>query len=335
MLVGPYTPSPTGQCRPGPGQEFSGFAGSHPQEENGGISYPDSSPTGLFDFSSLKNKLQPLSGYSVAAGAGQESEGLGGWLDRLMSQLRSLLQDYLPSQGENPMGLGQMPAAAGGNFQNLTPMVEPLTGTMPQGNVEVSKLEPVTHTAPVGGGPSAGSGPYTFNITNSQEQPITLGMFDKNEQLTGEITLQPGQTGQMRYQSDFTGLIKQANADGGYQPDASRLEFYNGFINTSYIDGRNAAIHATDHNGFEIGDKESILDKAPTHLVSRDSGGNGTITGWYDGSTSEMTQAGEFLTNELGTGMSYIHPNDDQLGEGHNPMRMSHSMTLDVVFGKP
>ncbi|VTP67109.1 Uncharacterised protein [Serratia rubidaea] len=49
----------------------------------------------------------------------------------------------------------------------------------------------------------------------------------------------------MRYQNDFTGLLKQADADGNYRDDASRLEFYNGFVNTSDIDGRNAAIHAT------------------------------------------------------------------------------------------
>ncbi|MCF7531004.1 hypothetical protein [Pseudomonas petrae] len=186
----------------------------------------------------------------------------------------------------------------------------------------------------VGDAATAGSGPYSLNITNTQDHAIKIGQFDKNEKLVGELSLEPGQKGTMKYEADTTGLLKQADAHGNYKPDASRLEFYNGFINTSDIDGRNAAIHASDGKGFEVGDKQSIADKAPDSITTRDSAGNKTIAGWYDGSTEKMKQGGDFLTKELGTGMTYQHPNDDTLGQGSNPMRHTDSMSLDVVFGK-
>jgi hypothetical protein len=186
----------------------------------------------------------------------------------------------------------------------------------------------------MGDAATAGSGPYSLNITNTQDHAIKIGQFDKNEKLVGELSLEPGQKGTMKYEADTTGLLKQADSEGNYKPDASRLEFYNGFINTSDIDGRNAAIHATDGKGFEIGDKQSIADKAPDSITSLDAAGNKTIAGWYDGSTDKMKQGGEFLTKELGTAMTYQHPNDDTLGQGNNPMRHTDSMSLDVVFGK-
>lgn len=186
----------------------------------------------------------------------------------------------------------------------------------------------------VTGGSTAGDGPRNFNITNTQDHDIQIGQFDKNNQLVAEMTLKPGQSGQMKYQNDFTGLLKQADADGKYQDSASRLEFYNGYVNTSDIDGRNAAIYATDHKGFEIGDKQSIADSAPDDVVSKDSAGNKTIAGWYDGSTDTMRKGGQFMTDKLGTGMTYMHPDDDKLSPGNNPMRHTDAMTLDVIFGK-
>lgn len=179
---------------------------------------------------------------------------------------------------------------------------------------------------------AAGSGPYTLNITNDQDHPIKIGQLDQQERLVAELTLQPGEKGTMNYQQDTTGLLKQADSDGNYRPDASRLEFYNGFINTSDIDGRNAAIYATDGKGFEIGDKQSVADKAPSSIVSMDSAGEKTIAGYYDGSTEKMRDGGKFLTRELGTGMTYMHPDDDKLGEGRNPMRHTDSKSLNVVF---
>lgn len=195
-------------------------------------------------------------------------------------------------------------------------------------------LAPAGKSTAIGDAATAGSGPYSLNITNTQDHAIKIGQFDKNEKLVGELSLEPGQKGTMKYEADTTGLLKQADADGNYKPDASRLEFYNGFINTSDIDGRNAAIYASDGKGFEVGDKQSIADKAPDSITSLDSAGNKTIAGWYDGSTEKMKQGGDFLTKELGTGMTYQHPNDDTLGQGSNPMRHTDSMSLDVVFGK-
>ncbi|WP_133749030.1 hypothetical protein [Pseudomonas sp. LP_7_YM] len=186
----------------------------------------------------------------------------------------------------------------------------------------------------VDGGQTAGSGPRSFNITNTQDHPIKIGQFDQHDKLTAELTLQPGEKGTMKFENDTTGLLKQADADGTYKPDASRLEFYNGFINTSDIDGRNASIEATDGKGFKIGDSKSIADKASNDIVSVDSAGDKTVAGYYDGSTDKMQKGGDFLTQQLGTDMTYMHPNDDTLGQGKNPMRHTDSMSLDVTFGK-
>ncbi|GGM32877.1 hypothetical protein GCM10009425_49180 [Pseudomonas asuensis] len=200
-----------------------------------------------------------------------------------------------------------------------------------------SEVAPKTDSyTSVGGGQTAGSGPYSMNISNTQDHEVKIGQFDQNEKLIGEITLapkgQPGSTGTMKYQADTTTLMKQADEDGQYRPDASRLEAYNGFINTSYIDGRNASIHASDGKGFEIGDSKSIAEEAKKAGLINNI--NDTIPGWYDGSTTEMQEGGKFLEKELGTGDSYIHPNDDQLGQGKNPMRHTDSMTLNVEFGE-
>jgi hypothetical protein len=191
-----------------------------------------------------------------------------------------------------------------------------------------------TAATSTGDAPTAGTGPRSFNITNTQDHPIKIGQFDQHDNLTAELTLEPGQKGTMKFENDTTGLLKQADADGKYQPDASRLEFYNGFINTSDIDGRNASIHATDGKGFEIGDSQSVADKASSDIVSTDSAGDKTVAGYYDGSTDAMKKGGEFLTQTLGTDMTYMHPNDDTLGQGKNPMRHTDSMSLDVTFGK-
>ncbi|WP_157032738.1 hypothetical protein [Erwinia typographi] len=183
-------------------------------------------------------------------------------------------------------------------------------------------------------GKSVGSGPRSFDITNNEDHDISLGMFDKDNKKVAEMKLKPGEMGTMNYQDNFTGVIKQADADGKYQDSASRLEFYNGFVNTSDIDGRNASISATDHNGFNIGDNKSIADDAPSNIVSEDSAGDKTIAGWYDGSTDTMKAGGQYMEDKLGTGDTYIHPNDDQLGQGSNPMRHTDAMNIDVSFGK-
>lgn len=239
------------------------------------------------------------------------------------------------SDGASTASAAALPATANAP-QNLA-----ATGAQVAPTDETSKSTTSDASPPVaaaasatGSGPTGGSGPRTFNITNTQDHAIKIGQFDKNDKLSGEITLQPGEKGKMNFQSDFTGLLKQADADGNYKSDASRLEFYNGFINTSYIDGRNAAIHATDNKGFEIGDTQSIADKASGSIVTADSAGNKTVAGYYDGSSDAMNQGGKFMTDTLGTGMSYMHPDDDKLPQGQNPMRHTDSMALDVTFGK-
>jgi hypothetical protein len=241
-----------------------------------------------------------------------------------------------PGQPMAANAMSQQAAATPGVTQ--APSAAPHASTSAPDTLTASKPatapESVGKPGAVADAATAGSGPYSLNITNTQDHAIKIGQFDKNEKRVGELSLEPGQRGTMKYEADTTGLLKQADADGNYKPDASRLEFYNGFINTSDIDGRNAAIHATDGKGFEIGDKQSIADKAPDSITSLDSAGNKTIAGWYDGSTEMMKQGGEFLTNELGTGRTYQHPNDDTLGQGNNPMRHTDSMSLDVTFGK-
>lgn len=193
-------------------------------------------------------------------------------------------------------------------------------------------------TAAVGDGPSIGTGPRSFVMTNAFDHDITVGKHEQingKEEMTGKMTLKPGQTGTVNYENNVTGLVRMANAKGEFQSDASRLEYYNGFVNVSDIDGRNASIFATDNKGFNIGNKESIVDKVPSDLVSTDSGGNKTIAGFYDGSTEKMRKAGNVLESHLGTNETYIHPNDDTLGIGNNPMRKTESMVLHVTFGKP
>lgn len=216
----------------------------------------------------------------------------------------------------------------------------PAATSAPDAAAAPATTAPGSAASSVGDGPTVGTGPRSFNITNTQDKPITLGQFDQNNQLVSQMTLQPGQTGQMKAENDTTGVIKQADADGNFQNDASRLEYYNGYINTSDIDGRNASISATDNNGFNIGDSQSIADQAPAAVTTEDSAGNKTVAGYYDGSTATMNQGADYMINALSqngqsaTGETYFHPNDDTLGQGDNPMRHTDSMSVDVSFGK-
>ncbi|WP_296262305.1 hypothetical protein [Pseudomonas sp. UBA5706] len=263
------------------------------------------------------NDSQPMSASNPAANAAQQPA---------------------TSQAGDPAGQASATPDAAATEQ---PAATPLTGSAqtpqtstPETTSAASSTSAADTATSVGDAQTAGSGPRSFNITNTQDHPIKIGQFDQHDKLTAELTLQPGQKGTMKFENDTTGLLKQADADGTYKPDASRLEFYNGFINTSDIDGRNAAIHATDGKGFEIGDTKSIADKASNDIVSVDSAGDKTVAGFYDGSTDKMNKGGDFLTQQLGTDMTYMHPNDDTLGQGKNPMRHTDSMSLDVTFGK-
>jgi hypothetical protein len=330
-------------------------------------------PTGGIDFAPSTSDSSPPLSVNLQLRQGIESgaratEGAAGSTERDLSRVvRDLLEKVIQALAQfvqnkqddtgisRPDGCASPQSASAAGPEVSQPM--PASAVTPKANAHGIEAYPAIATtsstgsliAPkptngpesIGGNAgvesaaTAGSGPYSLNITNSQDHLIKIGQFDKNDKLVGELALEPGQKGTMKYEADTTGLLKQAAADGRYKPDASRLEFYNGFINTSDIDGRNAAIHVTDGKGFEIGDKQSIADSAPDSIISRDSAGDKTIAGWYDGSTDKMRQGGDFLTRELGTRMTYQHPNDDTLEQSDNPMRHTDSMTLDVVFGRP
>jgi hypothetical protein len=200
---------------------------------------------------------------------------------------------------------------------------------------EIGSPETITNTD--------GTGPNIIEITNTQDEPIKIGKF-KNLKSTidpsAEIVLQPGETGILRYENGEAGFMAQADADGNYLPTASRLEYQadadgqQKYPDISYIDGRNASISLTDGAGFNKGDTVSIADQAPDNIVTVDSAGNKTITGWYDGSTAQMQAGGAFLEGKLGTGNAYIHPDDDRRGPGQNPMTSTDATVLKATFGE-
>ncbi|UZJ59455.1 hypothetical protein OKW98_23355 [Pseudomonas sp. KU26590] len=334
------------------------------RQAGGGIDFGSSPGAGAqsVNFGGTSAQISDSRVTSGERGANSTDQDLAASVRNLVEQIMQALAQFMQQNrsdtgassqgnGSSPQGKsaavsqpGQPMTENAASQQAAAPGVAQASSAGPQASTSATDTlaaskpaaapEPVGKNSAVGDAATAGSGPYSLNITNTQDHAIKIGQFDKNEKLVGELSLEPGQKGTMKYEADTTGLLKQADAQGNYKPDASRLEFYNGFINTSDIDGRNAAIHATDGKGFEVGDKQSIADKAPDSITTLDSAGNKTIAGWYDGSTDKMKQGGEFLTNELGTGMTYQHPNDDTLGQGSNPMRHTDSMSLDVVFGK-
>lgn len=189
---------------------------------------------------------------------------------------------------------------------------------------------------------SAGTGPNTMSITNNQDHAITVGEFKNGESTTdpsAKITLQPHQSGTLKYENGEGGYASQADASGKFQPTASRLEYEADkdgkmkFPDVSYIDGRNASISLTDGASLNKGDSKSIAGNAPSDAVTKDSGGGKTVAGWYDGSTSQMQAGGAFMEKQLGTSGAYLHPNDDQLSGGQNPMSGTQSSTIQASFG--
>ena len=189
---------------------------------------------------------------------------------------------------------------------------------------------------------SAGTGPNTMSITNNQDHAITVGKFKNGESTTdpsAKITLQPRQSGTLKYENGEGGYAAQADASGKFQPTASRLEYEADkdgkmkFPDVSYIDGRNASISLTDGAGLNKGDSKSIAGNAPSDTVTKDSGGGKTIAGWYDGSTSQMQAGGAFMEKQLGTSGAYVHPDDDKLSGAQNPMSGTQSSTIKASFG--
>lgn len=191
---------------------------------------------------------------------------------------------------------------------------------------------------------SDGTGPNVIYITNDQSHEITVGKFRNLESTTepsAQITLKPGETGALYYENGEAGIMTQADADGQFRSDASRLEYQSEadgskrFPDISYIDGRNASILLTDGKDFNKGDSVSIAKDAPAEIVTTDSAGNRTIVGWYDGSTDQMQAGGKYMEDILGTNGAYLHPDDDRRAPGSNPMTATESNVLFARFGAP
>ncbi|MBV9116349.1 MAG: hypothetical protein JOY63_03165 [Acetobacteraceae bacterium] len=185
-------------------------------------------------------------------------------------------------------------------------------------------------------------GPNEMRITNAQRRPITIGKFINGQSIThpsAAITLRPGQTGSLSFRNGEAGFVAQADANGHFQTTASRLEYEADadgrmkYPDVSYIDGRNAAISLTDGAKLHKGDKKTIAAGAPPDIVSRDSGGTVTITGWYDGSTPQMRKGGAYMQSRLGMSGAYLHPNDDRLPPDQNPMSATQSRVIMATFG--
>lgn len=237
------------------------------------------------------------------------------------------LEDALSHMGANPEELAQI-------FGNLA---QPQTPVISSHESDVTNK---TTTPDV----SAGSGANKVTITNTSKHDETIGMFLNGGSTTepvAKITLKPGESGTLSYANGQGGFMAKADASGTFQPTASRLEFYadaKGINNTdvSYIDGRNASIHVSDDQGKTAGDTKSIAASAPEGTVTRDSAGDATIAGWYDGSSSTMQAGGAYMEQQLGTGNAYIHPDDDQKrSDGTNPMTMAqdNSQNYTASFG--
>jgi len=181
-----------------------------------------------------------------------------------------------------------------------------------------------------------------MEITNTGSQEITVGKFKNGDPTTdpsAKVTLQPGETSILHYANGETGFAAKADAAGVFQPNASRLEYEADadgkmkYPDVSYIDGRNASISLTDGAGLVKGDGKSIAGNAPAGAVTTDSAGNKTIAGWYDGSAVQMLAGDAYMQAQLGTAGAYLHPDDDKLGQGQNPMSATRSATIKVSFG--
>ncbi|MGF1276541.1 hypothetical protein [Acetobacter pasteurianus] len=263
------------------------------------------------------------------------------------------LEDALSHMGANPEELAQI----FGNLAQQEPKIPVLNelgsqlpyalpsslSNLPEGSLASPDESGVTNKS-TASDISAGSGANKVTITNTSKHDETIGMFLNGGSTTepvAKITLKPGESGTLSYANGQGGFMAKADSSGTFQPTASRLEFYadaKGVNNTdvSYIDGRNASIHVSDDQGKTAGDTKSIAASAPEGTITRDSAGDATIAGWYDGSSSTMQAGGAYMEQQLGTGNAYIHPDDDQKqADGTNPMTMAQdsSQNYTASFG--
>ncbi|OUI88160.1 hypothetical protein HK11_07700 [Acetobacter sp. DmW_043] len=279
----------------------------------------------------LQNLLQELQAYtqssSSEASPTSSESNTSSQLSEIFQELMSLLEKG--SSGTTSGSSEETPTAT-----TSTTQPSETTGTATPNNT--SEQDDTSGT-------SAGSGANTLHITNTSDHDEKIGEFLNGGSTTtpvAEIDLKPGQSGTLKYQNGQGGYAAEADSSGTYQSTASRLEFYasNKGVNSvdvSYIDGRNAAIKVSDGKGKTAGDSESIASDAPAADITKDAGGRATITGWYDGSTQAMQSGGAYMESKLGTGNSYIHPDDDRNASGSNPMTMAEdtSQTYTADFG--
>ena len=292
-------------------------------------------------------------------------------LERLFEEIMDSLSQADPADGQGTAAASPQadtsattqgtPAAEGGPSIGSASFAPPAVGTLTAGAspdaASPDTARPDTASAPAAltqtadnasaASPSttaAGSGPNSITITNTSGHDEKIGQFLNGGSTTtpaAEIDLKPGQSGTLRYANGQGGFDAEADASGQFKPDASRLEFYadqNGrnSPDVSYIDGRNASISLSDGKGGTAGDDRSIASGAPADAISRDAAGNATIAGWYDGSTTAMQDGGAYMQAQLGTGSSYIHPDDDRnQAAGTNPMTLAEdtSQTYTAQFG--
>jgi hypothetical protein len=259
-------------------------------------------------------------------------------IQQFEAEIERLLQELEGQQagaGGQPQG---GPAAAPAADASAMPAGS--AGASPSATAAAPAAGPSAAAAP--SSTSAGSGPNAIEITNTTDKPMVVGKFENGGSTTApsaSLTLQPGQTGTMRYENGEAGFVAKADASGQFQPDASRLEYEADadgkmkYPDVSYIDGRNASISLTDGQGLNKGDTASIAAGAPADAVQTDAAGNKTITGYYDGSTAAMQDGANYMQAQLGTGGAYLHPNDDQLPSGQNPMSATTSSTIYASFG--
>lgn len=268
----------------------------------------------------------------------------------LVQQLVSLLQQLLTQLSGSGSGAGgsQGSGSTGAVGSDVAPLAKQLIPLLQQvgqaGGSSTVPAAPQPDGSKAAAAPStsAGDGPNTMEITNTQSRAITVGKFKNGDSTTvpsAEITLQPGQTGTLHYANGEAGFAAQADASGKFQSNASRLEYEADkdgkmkYPDVSYIDGRNASISLSDGAGLNKGDSKSIAAGAAPSLVSTDTGGNKTIAGWYDGSTSLMQAGGAYMQSQLGTAGAYLHPNDDTSAKDQNPMSATQNATIKASFG--
>ena len=290
-------------------------------------------------FGALMNNAAALPGSHGASVP--SAQGTSGGELQLLQELMQIMQQVLQAVqggGRSASAQGNAPSATPGGPPSQAPAASAPSNNAPSGGAGPSA--PAQGTAAPS--TSAGTGPNSMEITNKENHPITVGKFKNGESTTdpsAQITLQPGQTGTLRYENGEAGYAAQADASGKFQPNASRLEYEADkdgkmkYPDISYIDGRNASISLTDGAGLNKGDSKSIAGDAPAGTVSTDAAGNKTVAGWYDGSTAQMQSGGKFMQDELGTSGAYLHPNDDTLQKDQNPMSGTQSNTIEASFG--